>query len=188
MNIFKQSTKEKSGKWNAMTLSPTPRNNGPISKKRKAKGQRPKSAESSKKYGNNAQSNRNISDGSTPDAKGKWNGPKKRFNFRCYNCNEKGHTAKRCPKKRQNQSHSSQAVTQDRKSIDIGPPAAIADEYCQSPEDEFAGTNYTAQVDPKIYENMVAFYENEMARRRGKASSKQDLPDSEAPGASIQFT
>ncbi|KAI0995048.1 hypothetical protein K3495_g13133, partial [Podosphaera aphanis] len=130
-----------------------------------------------------------MSDGSTPEAKGKGNdSPKKRFPFRCYNCNEKGHTAKRCPKKRQNQSHNSQVVTQDRKSVDIGPPAAIADEYCQIPEDEFAATNYTAQVDPRIYENMVAFYENEMARRRGKASSERDLPVSEAPGASIQFT
>lgn len=68
-----------------------------------------------------------------------------------------------------------------------GPPAAIANEYCQIPE-EYSANTYAAQVDPLIYEDMVKFYDNEMARRRDESIAEQGPSNSENVGASIQFT
>ncbi|KAI0990937.1 hypothetical protein K3495_g17250, partial [Podosphaera aphanis] len=76
MTIFKQSTKEKAGRWNAMvstiarfqTWSAETLIQDFISHHHERiaqnpKGENPKSAESSKKFANNAQSNGNMSDG-----------------------------------------------------------------------------------------------------------------------------
>ena len=44
----------------------------------------------------------------------------------------------------------------------------MRNEYCSIPEEELSGSGYTAQADPQTYQEMVEFYEKEMAIRKGR--------------------
>ncbi|KAI0999113.1 hypothetical protein K3495_g9080 [Podosphaera aphanis] len=197
--IFKQSTKEKAGKWNAMVSTIARFQSWSAENliqdfishhfdriEQSGKSDKPRANEMAQKFINNAQGEECMKDNRKTEGKAKGNNSRKKFPFRCYNCKEKGHTAKNCLEKRKSQAYNTQ-VAHDRSSSEIGPPPAIAEEYCQIPREDLAGSNYTAQVDPDVYNNMVS-YENEMSRRRGEASIEKELPESEAPGACVQFT
>ncbi|KAI0992379.1 hypothetical protein K3495_g15807, partial [Podosphaera aphanis] len=93
-------------------------------------------------------------------------------------------------------------VANKKAESDLGPPEAVADEYCKIPEDQLSGGNYATQVKPQTFDEVVQFYEKEMDRRRGKVSEEDnsrsdklhrhdddtEVSDRELPIATVQVT
>lgn len=132
-------------------------------------------------------------------------GPRKgkgqRNGVRCYNCGCHGHIKKDCQKKANDKGKTSMVANKKAQS-DLGPPEAIADEYCKIPEYQLSGGSYATQVKPQTFDEVVQFYEKEMDRRRRKVSEEdnslsdkmyrhdddKEVSNRELPIATVQVT
>ena len=113
--------------------------------------------------------------------------PRRRWRVRCWTCKREGHLSKDCPEKNSDNEHSSfEKETKTGKSI--GPPHALAAEYCEIGSDEILGSSFAAHVEPQVYDEMVNYYEKEIARRRRDSSRSEDVVNEEPPIAEINFT
>ena len=107
----------------------------------------------------------NLKKNSSLNSKGEKTRGKK---IRCWNCKQQGHVRSDCPKIKRKNETGTTFVASNNLSTDIGPPPALADEYCQIPEEKLVGRSYATQVEPDTFDNIVKLYETEMKRRRNK--------------------
>ncbi|POS82536.1 hypothetical protein EPUL_004524, partial [Erysiphe pulchra] len=55
----------------------------------------------------------------------------------------------------------------------VVPPAGVSDDYCVVSEDEESSINYSAKVLPQHFENLVNFYDKEIARRTVNSTNQE---------------
>ncbi|KAI0991313.1 hypothetical protein K3495_g16874, partial [Podosphaera aphanis] len=120
----------------------------------------------------NTQSDKNEQTKEVPaDKRPNWNNQGK--GFRCWNCGKLGHMRNRC-RFNKGDSNNKTSFVASNNSTDVGPPPAIADEYCQIQEEHLSGGNFAIQAEYDVYDQVVDFYEKEMMRRRHNIENKAE--------------
>lgn len=166
--IFKNSVKEKARSWHSMISSMPLFQNWTIDqiyqnfisslyhRVQKDIAERGEGGRSSGRSIYNVQSREDAESNRDSRKKNIKGGFKK--NVKCWNCKQTGNYSTKCPKeKRESDTRS--------KTKDIGPPPGLGNEYFIAEESGISGTGFSAQVNQNFYNQLISFYENEIAKR-----------------------
>ena len=198
--VFKQSVKEKAGRWHSTVSAISRFQNWDLEHLyqdftshfyNKIGAEERETHDSKQKHNTKGSINNNQQDKINIRARDNSKGEESRKNIKCFKCKKIGHYANKCPNKSNNENRK---PNREKGSKYLDPPAAMSNEYCSIPEEELSGSGYTAQADPQTYQEMVEFYEKEMAIRKGRRQMtelpelKEDRPKSPASMATIGVT
>ncbi|POS82861.1 hypothetical protein EPUL_005525 [Erysiphe pulchra] len=128
-------------------------------------------------------SNTHIEKGKFPKKKQHGNGDvnkNRRKIVRCWKCKGEGHFANKCPEKNKEYS------INNTNSSHVVPPAVLTNEYCVVSEDEASSINYSAKFLSQHFENLVEFYDKEIARHSAN-SANQETSEIVSPNGSINI-